>query len=93
MKDNDIRDRYRKKIDELDLQISSLISERMRLSQEIGKNKFEKNEEIYVPDREAEVLRNVEKNSGKYSDRIVEIYKIILKISGEIQEEIFRDKR
>lgn len=62
-----IRDR----IDELDEQLQSLISERASLAEEVAKVKLERGEEVlfYRPEREAQILRQVkERNKGPLSD-------------------------
>lgn len=83
---------YRKKIDEIDVQIAKLLSERIVLTKCIGKEKLKNFEEIYAPDRECDVLKNVALHSGSNISYISEIYKKIFEVSRRIQEEIFRDK-
>ena len=55
----------REKIDKLDLQILSLINQRVTHAAEIGRVKNETNSEPFAPAREEEVLKNVlEMNEG-----------------------------
>jgi chorismate mutase/prephenate dehydratase len=61
----------RKRIDDVDRQIQSLISERARYAQQVGVSKGELASAVdyYRPEREAEVLRNVlERNAGPLRD-------------------------
>lgn len=84
---------YRKKIDEIDVQIARLLSERIVLTKCIGRKKLKNFEEIYAPDRECDVLKNIAVHSGGDVSYISEVYKKIFEVSRRIQEEIFRDKR
>lgn len=84
---------YRKKIDEIDVQIAKLLSERIGLTRCIGKEKLKNFEEIYAPDRECDVLKNIAVHSAGDVSYISEVYKKIFEVSRRIQEEIFRDKR
>lgn len=63
-------EQLRQRIDELDKQIQSLISERAACAQQVGKVKHREQEPVfYRPEREAQVLRNVrERNQGPLSD-------------------------
>lgn len=55
----------RKKIDEIDATLIRLLNERLRLAAEVGKVKLGSGGEIYVPQREEEVLRGLlEINEG-----------------------------
>ncbi len=59
-------DEIRKRIDEIDERIQSLINERARFAQDVGASKTESSAaDYYRPDREADVLRRVrERNAG-----------------------------
>ena len=58
-------DEWRIKIDEVDRKIVTLLNERSRYADEIGKIKEKLGLEAYSPEREKEVLRNVmQTNSG-----------------------------
>lgn len=52
-------DEWRKKIDEIDLQLVKLLNERAHCAEEIGKLKLELGLDAYSPQREEEVMRNV----------------------------------
>jgi chorismate mutase len=56
-------DEWRKKIDEIDLQLVKLLNERARCAEEIGKIKLELGLDAYSPEREEEVMRNVTLNN------------------------------
>ena len=64
----------RKRIDALDAEIQSLISERARLAMEVrgAKGDLGGGAEYYRPDREAQVLRGIiERNEGPLSDSVM----------------------
>ncbi|MEO1575838.1 MAG: prephenate dehydratase [Pseudomonadota bacterium] len=74
--------KIRQKIDALDQQIQSLISERARIAQSVGLTKRAGAEpgEYYRPEREAQVLRGViERNDGPLRDEeIVRLFREIM---------------
>ena len=58
-----------KKIDKMDTQILELINQRGKISYEIGEIKKSKNQPIYSPDRESQILKRVKmKNKGPLTD-------------------------
>jgi chorismate mutase len=65
-------DEWRLRIDEIDCQLVALLNERSRCAMEIGRLKQELNLPLYQPDREREVLANVERsNSGPLPDTAI----------------------
>ena len=84
----DIED-WRRKIDELDRELVSLLSERARAAVEIGKLKRNTSMPIYEPDRERIVFENVqEANRGPLPGRdLVRIYERIIDVMRNIQKE------
>ena len=58
----DIAD-WRKRIDEIDVQLAELLCERSRCVIEIGKIKRRQNLTVYDPDREEEILSRVTRNN------------------------------
>ncbi len=61
-------DEWRKRIDDIDLQLVKLLNERAHCAEEIGKIKLELGLDAYSPQREEEVMRNVTSgNSGPLS--------------------------
>ena len=78
----------RKKIDELDDEIVSLLARRMELAAEIGKEKVYAGLPIYAPDREGEVLRKVAEfaqNHHLNPETVTRVYGEILKASRNVQ--------
>lgn len=63
----------RERIDAIDAQILSLLSERGKIAQEVGHVKAETNAPVFRPEREAQVLRGVaERNPGPLKDKDVQ---------------------
>ncbi len=84
----DIED-WRRKIDELDRKLVSLLSERAKAAVEIGKLKRNTSMPIYEPDRERVVFDNVQAaNRGPLPGRdLVRIYERIIDVMRNIQKE------
>jgi chorismate mutase len=65
-------DQWRKRIDEIDQQLVSLLNERSQCAVEIGRIKKKLNLPAWQPQREAEILRNVVKsNRGPLDDAAI----------------------
>lgn len=65
-------DQWRKRIDEIDQQLVSLLNERSQCAVEIGHIKRKLNIPAWQPQREAEILRNVVKsNHGPLDDAAI----------------------
>jgi chorismate mutase len=63
---------WRRRIDEIDLQLVKLLNERSHCAIEIGKLKEKAKVPLYQPDREKEVLQNAETaNPGPLSDAAI----------------------
>jgi chorismate mutase len=79
---------WRKKIDELDRQLVALLSERAQAAHQIGLLKRETNLPIYEPDRERNVLANVQAaNPGPLPDReLARIYERIMDVMRNMQK-------
>ena len=84
----DIAD-WRKKIDEIDQQLVSLMNQRAQAAHEIGKLKRLAGMPIYEPDRERAVFENAKQaNKGPLPDRDLQrIYERIMDIMRAIQRE------
>ena len=54
-------DDWRRRIDEIDLELVTLLNERARCALEIGHEKHLKGLPVYQPERENEILCNVER--------------------------------
>lgn len=66
-------DELRKKIDEIDSKLLSLLNERAGVVIEIGKLKSRTGSPVYAPDREKEVLEKVTKqNTGPLKDKCIQ---------------------
>ena len=86
MKNSKLLDENRKKINLIDMQIVSLLDERINVALNIGKIKQSKN--ICIPDikREKEILRNLKGKSKYLSYKEIEkVYKTIFEISKKNQ--------
>lgn len=89
-------EKWRKKIDKVDVKIIRLLNKRARYADEIGKLKQELNLPIYSPEREKQVIENVIKhNFGPLSDMAVKrLYERIIDESRRLERESaeFREK-
>ena len=82
-------DSLRKKIDELDIQLVRLLSQRAELAREIGKIKSGLQMPIYEPRREAVVFDNVRKNNhGPLPNaELIQVFERIIDVMRKIQRE------
>jgi len=90
----DISD-WRRKIDDLDRKLAALLNERASAVIEIGRLKRNTNLPIYEPDREREVISNVQQSSqGPLAERdLSQIYERIMDVMRSIQKhEIVPDR-
>ncbi len=80
---------WRKKIDEIDLRLVEVLSERARAVVEIGRLKRDTALPIYEPDRERIVLENVQRvNRGPLPQKdLARIYERIMDVMRQIQKE------
>ncbi|MDP8212511.1 MAG: prephenate dehydratase [Candidatus Zapsychrus exili] len=80
----------RKKINEIDKKIVSLINDRAGVSLAIGKDKIENNKSIYAPNREKEVLDGVKAlNNGPIGDDALEaVYREIMSGSLSLEKQL-----
>jgi chorismate mutase len=63
---------WRRRIDEIDQKLVELLNERARCAAEIGREKHAKGLPVYQPERENEILANVErKNPGPLADTAI----------------------
>jgi chorismate mutase len=83
----DISD-WRRKIDELDRKLAALLNERAAAAVEIGRLKRHTSLPIYEPDREREVIANVQRtNTGPLGERdLGQIYERIMDVMRSIQK-------
>ena len=75
---------YRGKVNVIDAKILALLNERAKCSQTIGRYKRDRNELVYAPDREAEVLsRLIHANRGPIKPHdLLSIYREIMSNSA-----------
>jgi len=80
---------WRKKIDELDLQIVALISERAHAAKEIGRLKRSTSLPVYEPNRERVIFEKIRAaNPGPLSDtRLTHIYERIIDVMRALQRD------
>ncbi len=80
---------WRRKIDELDLKLVELISQRAKCAREIGKLKRNTAIPIYEPDREKQIFANVcRANHGPLPDRLLlQVYERLIDVMRQIQKE------
>jgi len=79
---------WRKKIDELDRKLAELLNKRAAAAVEIGRLKRNTSLPIYEPDREREVIANVQRsNTGPLTERdLAQIYERIMDVMRSIQK-------
>ncbi len=84
----DIED-WRRKIDEVDLQLVRLINQRAQCAQEIGKLKRDSDMPIYEPDREKIIFQNIARaNGGPLSDvQLRQVYERLVDVMRQLQRE------
>ncbi|MGH9342092.1 MAG: chorismate mutase [Acidobacteriota bacterium] len=87
-------DHWRQKIDQLDLKLLKLLNERSKCAIEIGKIKNELGIEIYDPNREEQVIHNVQTaGSGPLSkDAIRRLFERIIDESRRAEREYRSNK-
>ena len=90
-------DELRRRIDELDERLVALLNERAACALEIGKLKHALGQEVYQPDREAEVLHHAracgERTSGPLSaDAITRLFERIIDEARRIERATVRHK-
>jgi chorismate mutase len=83
----DISD-WRRKIDELDRKLAALLNERASAAAEIGRLKRDTDLPIYEPEREKQVIANVQRSStGPLAARdLARIYERIMDVMRNIQK-------
>ncbi len=84
----DIED-WRRKIDELDIQLVTLINQRAQCAQAIGQLKRNSDAPIYEPDRERVIFANIARlNQGPLSQvQLRQVYERLVDVMRQIQRE------
>ena len=82
--------KLRKKIDSIDKQIILFLNQRASIVKEVGRLKNRAGSDVYVPDREVEIYRNILKdNKGPLSERAVKaIYREIMSSSLALEKRL-----
>jgi monofunctional chorismate mutase len=77
---------FRKRINNINEQLISLLDQRLDIAKEIGAIKKEQNLPIFNPEREQEILNSISKTS-KYPEQTKEIFQKIMDESKKLQEQ------
>jgi chorismate mutase/prephenate dehydratase len=87
---NESVDALRKKIDQIDEKVVALLNDRAYLAQKIGHSKSLNQQEVYVPDREKEVLHRVSQiSNGPLSEQAIRaIFREIISASRSLEAPI-----
>lgn len=87
MSRNESVDALRKKIDQIDEKIVTLLNDRASLAQKIGRAKSLSQEEIYVPHREKEIFQRISRlNRGPLSDQAIRsIFREVVSASRSLE--------
>jgi len=93
MKEKDTIDNLRKLIDDLDKALAKLLNERAKLAIRIGNVKKELGLEVYSPEREEEIMRNVEAlNMGPLSTAAIKrLFERIIDESRALERDGMKD--
>lgn len=80
---------WRRKIDEVDLQLVQLINQRAQCAREIGRLKRDSAMPIYEPDREKIIFQNIARaNAGPLSDvQLRQVYERLVDVMRQLQRE------
>ncbi len=79
-------DEVRMKIDEIDRELASLIKKRMECSLEVAKIKRSENLPIYHPEREKQILEQIQSTVGQeYGSFVSSIFRNIMSVSRSFQ--------
>lgn len=78
---------YRKQIDDLDQQLFQLLDARFAVTKEVGVYKSKQNIPILNENRELEIIGKIKESNLEFSNQIIEVYKQIMTVSKEQQNE------
>jgi chorismate mutase-like protein len=86
-------DDWRRRIDEIDRKLVELLSERSRCVVEIGRQKHAEKLPLYQPEREREILANVEQaNRGPLADTAIRrLFERILDEARSVERQAMRE--
>lgn len=77
----------RKEIDTIDASLTDLLVKRMECSERIAEVKKETGRDVFDPAREKAVIDRVKEQSGAYGKYTADVYREILNVSKQIQQE------
>ena len=78
----------RDEIDSIDSELIELFRRRMDCSRRVAQYKMENGMEIFNPERESQVLDNVEKRAGEYGGSARLLYATIMELSRAVQHDM-----
>ncbi len=86
---------WRRRIDEIDRKLVELLNERSRCAMEIGRLKHQSRLPLYQPDREQEILANVERaNAGPLPDTAIRrLFERILDEARSVERRAMRENK
>ena len=89
----DISD-WRKRIDELDRKLVELLNERSRCAAEVGKRKRAAKIPLYQPEREREILEQVQRMNGGPLDNaaLKRLFERIIDEARVVEQNAYQDK-
>lgn len=88
-------EQLRNEIDSIDKQLVSLLEQRLDVSKKVGAYKRDHHMEIFVPEREKEVIerRTEQTKNPLYRTYIAELFEGIMQVSRRLQSTILKDKK
>ncbi|MBI4462478.1 MAG: chorismate mutase [Acidobacteria bacterium] len=86
-------DDWRRRINEIDRKLVELLNERSRAALEIGRLKHERGLPLYQPEREAEILAQVQRvNGGPLDDEAIRrLFERILDEARSVEHRAYRE--
>ncbi len=78
----------RDEIDQIDQQLIELFRRRMECSKKVAQYKLENGMQIFNPERESQVLDNVEEKAGEYGGSARLLYSSIMELSRALQHDM-----
>jgi chorismate mutase-like protein len=87
-------DEWRRKIDELDRKLVTLLNERSQCAVEVGKLKRQTHDPLYQPERERQILENVARaNPGPLSEQAIRrLFERILDEARAVERTVMHDQ-
>lgn len=83
----DLLKQYRQQIDEIDTELLALLEKRLLVAQEVGKYKQAHGMEVYVPEREQQVIadRLQRCKEASFAPQVRQFFKNLMEISRQVQ--------